>query len=112
MVVVRVQAHEIGGWKQKVDVFDNDDEPTLSYKQRLALFEKQPNKAPSTSSPRKTPSGPSSIKALTAGLNLRITSPSSLQSGIKSRIKPGIQSGIQSGVNIRCKKVLNLNEQI
>lgn len=103
MVVVRVQAHDIGGWKQKVDVFDKDDDPKLSYKQRLALFEKQPVKAPSTPSPRKSPSATSSIKTLTAGLNLRITSPAAIQPGIKSRVK--------SGVETRCKIVMNVNYQ-
>lgn len=82
MVVVCVQAHEIGGWKHK------DDDSTLSYKQRLALFEKQPDKAPITSSAHKTPSGSfSSIKTLTAGLNLRITSLSAIQSEVVNRCK-------------------------
>ena len=82
MVIIRVQAHDIGGWKQKVDVFEKQDEPLKSYKQRVALFEKQAslpvcNKAPSRPYSYKTLSGPSPSKAL-SGLNPPCIAPSGL----------------------------------
>lgn len=30
MVVIRVQAHDIGGWKQKVAIFENSDPKSLA----------------------------------------------------------------------------------